>query len=103
MGSASERHAESRNRTWALLSPHGFVLFYLAMNPEATLRDMSQNIGLTERTLYSVIKDLSSADMVRVARIGRRNSYNVNADAHFVHPLFAHLTVKKLLDALKPE
>lgn len=88
--------------SWSLLSNHGFVLFVLAMRPDSTLREMSARLDLTERTLSSIIKDLAAADMVRVRRVGRRNSYFVNADAHFMHPMFAHLRLGDFLDSLKP-
>ncbi len=79
----------------------GLVLFYVAANPDSTLRDLAQQLGLTERTIYTVMKDLSGAGMVFVRKEGRRNFYTVNAEAHFVHPLFAHLRVGNFLDALR--
>lgn len=86
--------------TWTLLSPHGLVLFFLAMNPDSTLREMSGRLGLSERTLYTVIKDLSQAHMVGSGRVGRQNSYTVNSDSRFVHPAFAHLRLGDFLAAL---
>ena len=88
-------------RAWTLLSAHGLVLFFLGMNPDATLRDISERMGLTERTIHTVIKNLSRADMVRVRKVGRRHSYTLNPDAHFVHPMFAHLRVGSFLEALQ--
>jgi predicted DNA-binding transcriptional regulator YafY len=85
---------------WSLLSSHGVVLFYLATHPDSTLRDLSQQVGLTERTVYRVIHDLSTADMVHTRKVGRRNSYVVNPEAHFVQPMFAHLQVGALIGAL---
>ena len=86
---------------WSLLSTHGLVLFFLGMNPDATLRDISERLGLTERTIHNVIKNLSRADMVRIRKVGRRNSYKLNGDAHFVHPMFAHLRLGNFLEALQ--
>jgi DNA-binding transcriptional ArsR family regulator len=94
--------SQTANRTWRLLSRHGFVLFFLALKPDSTMREMSLTLSMTERTLYSVIKDLSDAGMVRVSRVGRTNSYSVNGDAHFIDPMFAHLRVSMAIDALKP-
>ena len=92
---------EPEARAWSLLSAHGLVLFFLGMNPDATLRDISERMGLTERTIHTVIKNLSRADMVRVRKVGRRHSYTLNPDAHFVHPMFAHLRVGSFLEALQ--
>ena len=101
MPGTSRSPAESERPTWSLLTAHGLVLFYVALNPDVTLREVSQRLGLTERTIYSVIKDLSAEEMVYVRKEGRRNFYSVNSDAHFIHPVFAHLRVGLLLDALR--
>jgi DNA-binding transcriptional ArsR family regulator len=92
--------AES-GRRWSLLSPHGFVVFALTLQPDATLRDLSRQIGLTERTLHGIIKELAAADMVRVRREGRRNIYRVNDDAYLPHPMFSHIQLGTFLDALR--
>ena len=88
---------------WSVLSPHGLILFILCMHPDATLRDLSQAVGLTERTLHDVIKDLANAEMIYVARRGRQNVYRVNAEARFIHPLFAHIRLGTFLDVLDPK
>lgn len=72
------------------------------MYPNLTLKQISEQLGLTERTLYNIIKDLAGADMVRVQRVGRRNLYTLNPDARFIHPPFSHLSLGSVLDALKP-
>ncbi len=99
MDSSGEPAPAAERPAWSLLSPHGLVLFFVAMKPESTLREMSEQLGLTERTLYSLIKDLSGADMLRTAKVGRRHSYTVNAEARFVHPHFAHLRLASFFEA----
>ncbi len=101
MPGTSRSPDEYQPPAWNLLTAHGLVLFYVGMRPDSTLRDLSQQLGLTERRIYTVIKDLSGADMVFVRKEGRRNYYTVNADAHFVHPVFAHLRVGTFLDTLR--
>lgn len=100
MDPSSDPGAAAEPPTWSLLSPHGLVLFFVAVKPESTLREMAEQLGLTERTLYSVIKDLSGAQMVRTAKMGRRHSYTVNPEAKFLHPHFAHLRLAGFLEAL---
>lgn len=94
------RQVAPGGKAWSLLSSHGLVLFFLATHPNATLRDLSGEIGLTERTIHTVITDLVAVGMVHVQRVGRQNIYEVNPEAHFVHPLFAHLRVEAFLAAL---
>jgi DNA-binding IclR family transcriptional regulator len=94
---------DPEGQNWSLLSSHGMVLFMLALRPESTLRELAQQVRLTERTVHSIVQDLAAADMVRTTKRGRRNSYVVNPDAHAVHPLFAHLKVGAFLRALSAQ
>ena len=101
MGSAGQGGPPPPVVTWSLLSHHGLVAVYLAMNPNATLREMSQRFGLTERTLYGLVKDLVSVNILQVTKSGRRNVYSVNRDARLLHPMLAHLRLGPLLDVLR--
>ena len=91
---------QSANPTWSLLSSHGMVLFVLAANPDSTVREIAERIRVTERTVFSVVQDLAGAQMVSSRKVGRRNSYAVNRDAHLVHPNFSHLRVGPFIDAM---
>jgi DNA-binding MarR family transcriptional regulator len=68
---------------WMVFSSHGQVLVYLALFPEATLRQVSDALGLTERHVSRMIQDLEAGGMLTVRRggPGRRNSYAVNRAA----------------------
>lgn len=101
MPGTSRSPEEPQRPVWSLLTAHGLVLFYVALNPDSTVKDVSQRLELTERTIFKVIKDLSGADMLFVRNEGRRKFYSVNPDAHFVHPMFAHLRVGDFLEALR--
>jgi hypothetical protein len=78
------------------------VIVLLALNPNLTIREVSLRLSLTDRTVYSIIRDLASADMVRVQRVGRNNTYSVNRDARLVNPMFAHVQLGRFLDLLRP-
>src|SRR5437868_6613636 len=91
----------SGRRGWSFISHHGIVLFLLARMPNATLRRLSFLTGSTERTFYIIVKDLASADLVIVSRIGRTKSYALNRNAHFVHPLFSHVRIGALLEVFE--
>ena len=66
-----------------------------------TMRQMSEELGITERRIAQVIRDLSDSDMVVVTKDGRRNFYSVNVDAYFRHPTLSHVKLRRLADALK--
>ena len=86
--------------SWTLMASHGVVLFYIAANPTATMREMSEALDLTERRIARIVKDLSDADMVRIVRCGRRNSYEVNEDASFRDPTLTHVKLSSMVDAV---
>ena len=78
-------------KDWNLMATHGVVLFYIAANPESTMRQMAESLSLTERRIAQVVRDLADADLLTVRRNGRRNSYTVNPDANFRHPTLSHI------------
>jgi DNA-binding transcriptional regulator GbsR (MarR family) len=87
-------------KTWTLMSTHGVVLFYIAAQPDSTMRQMSEALGITERRIAQVVRDLAEADLLVVTKDGRRNSYSVNLDANFRHPTLSHVKLKRLVEAL---
>jgi predicted transcriptional regulator len=91
------------NSNWALMATHGVVLFYIATNPQATMKEMAEALNLTERRISQVVRDLSLAGMLNVERQGRRNSYKVNHDANFRHPTLEHLTLGDFVGILHDE
>ena len=54
---------------WTLVTSHGLVLLYVAVNPDATIREVSERLGLTERRIADIIRDLSKAN-VTLVKIG---------------------------------
>jgi hypothetical protein len=84
-------HEMKVSKNWNLMATHGVVLFFIAGNPDATMRQMSESLNLTERRIAQVVRDLAEADLLTVKRQGRRNSYAVNPDASFRHPTLSHI------------
>ncbi len=88
------------SKNWNLMATHGIVLFYIAANPDSTMRQMSEALSLTERRIAQVVRDLADAELLNVKRNGRRNSYSVNPDAGFRHPTLSHITLGKFVEVL---
>src|SRR3954469_23067141 len=82
---------------WTLVTSHGLVLLYVAGSPNATIRQISENLELTERRIADVIRDLERAKMITVTREGRRNRYALNPNAHFLHPLVASIPIRSFI------
>lgn len=89
--------------SWSLMSSHGVVLFYIAAHPESTMREMSATLGLTERRVAQLVRDLSESDLLTINRTGRRNTYSVNAEAPFRHPTLRHVTLGQFGKLLSDE
>lgn len=94
MGDISE---EREPATWTYLSNHSHVLVCLARRPNARIRDVALEVRITERAVQKILQDLERADVLRRYRVGRRNVYRINPDAHLRHPVEGHCTVGQLL------
>jgi DNA-binding IclR family transcriptional regulator len=62
---------------WSFLTNHGRVLLCIARDPGARLRDIATELGITERSAYGIVTDLTQAGYVVKERDGRRNRYEI--------------------------
>jgi len=85
---------------WTLLSNYGLTLLSLVDKPEATTREIANDLGITERTVQKVVSDLHSADYIKKEKVGRRNRYKVNRKKPLRHPAKKGKTVGNLLAEL---
>ncbi|MEY4361580.1 MAG: hypothetical protein RL391_886 [Actinomycetota bacterium] len=85
---------------WTFLSNHAHVLVCLAEDPNALVREVALRVGITERRVNGIIGELEAAGIIRIRKVGRRNSYSVNRRARLRHPLESHKTVDDLLNAV---
>lgn len=89
----------ARRTAWQFLSNHARVLAALADDVEIRLRDVADQVGITERAAQSIVADLAGAGYVTRTRVGRRNRYEVHREA-VIEEGDRRLTVAELLDAL---
>lgn len=82
---------------WTFLSNHGHVLVCLALDPQARLRDIAARVGITERAVQGILRNLEDAGYVLKERVGRRNTYAVKGDQPFRHPLESRVPVGDFL------
>lgn len=88
--------AEARPR-WTFMSNHGHVLVALSRDPGMRIRDLSDIVGVTERTAQGILKDLEDAGYVSKEKVGRRNTYRIHTDLRLRHPAEASTPVRDLL------
>jgi DNA-binding transcriptional ArsR family regulator len=82
---------------WTFLSNHTHVLVALAAEPDLTLRDIAQRVGITERGVIRIVEELEQGGVLSREREGRRNRYALNLDASLRHPLEQHCRIGELL------
>jgi DNA-binding MarR family transcriptional regulator len=82
---------------WTFLTNHAHVLLCLARDPETRMRDVAEQVGITERAVQRIVSELEEAGYVVRDREGRRNRYEVRADVALRHPIERHRSVATLL------
>jgi DNA-binding MarR family transcriptional regulator len=87
-------------KSWTFLSHHAHVLILIANAPDETIDNLATSVGITSRSITSILGDLSEAGYITKTKIGRRNHYEIIADGPLRHPTSAHRTVGDLIKAL---
>ncbi len=75
-------------------------MLFLADQPDARLRDLASGLGVTERTAFGVVADLSEAGYVVKERDGRRNRCHIQRDLPLRDDIGRERSVGELLDLL---
>ena len=73
------------------------VLTVLARDPDARLRDVAEQVGITERAVHRIVTELVEEGYLERERIGARNRYEIVRDRPLRHPLHAHTTLGDIL------
>lgn len=62
---------------WSFLTNHARVLVCIANDPGVRLRDIAATLGITERSAYGIVTDLTEAGYILKEKDGRRNRYQI--------------------------
>ena len=84
---------------WSFLTNHARALLFLAAT-EARLRDLASGLGVTERTAYGIVADLSEAGYVVKERDGRRNRYHIQRHLPLRDEISRERTIGDVLNLL---
>lgn len=82
---------------WTFPTNHGLVLLAVADHPDATLRQISDTVGITERAVQRIVSDLVAEGYLVRVREGRRNRYEIHYDQPMRHDLNHHDRIGDLL------
>lgn len=85
---------------WTFLTNHAHVLVAIARDPEARLRDVAERVGITERSVQGIVRDLFEHGYIVRERVGRRNRYQLDDTLPMRHPLEREHSVDVLLGPL---
>jgi MarR family len=86
--------------SWNFLSNHGRVLLFLAHDPGMRLRDIAASLGITERSAFGIVSDLTAAGYLSKRKDGRRNHYQIQAHQPLPEPTSRERTIGEVLAVL---
>ena len=86
---------------WTFLTNHTHVLVVLDRDPEARIRDIAEEVGITQRAVQRILAELVADGLLRVRKHGRRNEYTINRRKRLRHPLEAEVRIGDLLALVK--
>lgn len=87
--------------SWTFFSNHGHVYFLLATHEDIVLREVAALVGITERSVLSIVQDLEEGGYLRREKVGRANHYKIVPKKSLRHPLESNVQLKDLVDLLK--
>jgi hypothetical protein len=85
---------------WSFLTNHGRALVCIAHDPGVRLRDIAATLGITERTAFAIVTDLTDAGYVLKDKDGRRNRYIIQSHLRPPDAVGRELTIGELLGVL---
>ena len=71
----------SDTANWHFLTNHSHILLCISEDPDITVRELAQNVGITERAVMRIIGELDDGGVIERTREGRHVYYAL-ADAH---------------------
>lgn len=86
---------------WSFITNHAHVLFCLAQDPEIRMRDVATQVGLTERAVQRIVRELAQDGYVSSQRRGRRTVYQIHDTKPLRRPIVHHRHVAELLELIQ--
>jgi predicted DNA-binding transcriptional regulator len=85
---------------WGFLTNHALVLICISHDAGIRLRDISDQIGITERAVHRIVAELAAAGYITRERVGRRNTYTIDPRSPVPDPLVRRQSIGELLGIL---
>ena len=87
---------------WRFFTNHFEVLLYVARHPDARLRTVADEVGITERAAHRILSHLVDEGYVTATKTGRRNHYRVNPGTTLRHRANVGVQLQPLLEIINP-
>ena len=85
---------------WSFLTNHARVLVCIAHDPGVRLRDLATTLGITERSAFAIVTDLTEGGYVVKEKDGRRNRYQIQPHLPLRETISKQRTIGEVLDLL---
>lgn len=85
---------------WGLLTNHALVLVHVVEHPRSTLREIADNVGITDRAALSILRALEEDEIIARRKDGRRNVYSVDVNALMEHRSYGKYSIGQIASAL---
>jgi hypothetical protein len=83
---------------WKFVTNHLLVVVCIAEDPDIRMVDVAKRVGVTERAIQGIVRDLVQEGYLIRERVGRRNTYRINVDQPLRHSETEHLTLGQMLE-----
>lgn len=85
---------------WSFLTNHARALLLIANDSDILLRSMANELGVTERTAFGIVDDLTDAGYIVKEKDGRRNRYTIERHLPLPDRIVPQRTIGEILDQL---
>ena len=92
--------SKPQEHVWTFMSNYAHALVCVARDPDATLREIADRVGVTERAVHRIVSELEAAAVIKIDRTSRSHHYEIDVTIPLRHPLEEEKTVGDLLFAL---
>jgi len=86
---------------WTFLSNHAHVLICLARKPDLVLREVATEVGITERAVQRIVRELNEVGALHLAKAGRRNRYEIQRELPLRHHLERGCVIGDLIEMVE--
>jgi hypothetical protein len=82
---------------WSFLTNHARTLACIAHDPGVRLRDVATTLGITERSVFGIVTDLTTAGYLLKDKDGRRNRYRIQPHVRLRRDIDREQTIGELM------